>query len=155
MIKRILGKDLEVSAIGLGCMGLSQSYPPFPKKEEGIRFLRRAVEMGQTFFDTSEAYAVGENEELVGEALAKAVTEFAEKHSLAAAQVALVWLLHQKSFIVPIPGTKTESRLQENMSAAYVDLSDEDYKEVDRILDGHTVIGARYSEATERLTDRS
>ena len=70
MIKRILGKDLEVSAIGLGCMGLSQSYPPFPKKEEEIRFLRRAVEMGQTFFDTSEAYAVGENEELVGEALA-------------------------------------------------------------------------------------
>ena len=50
MIKRILGKDLEVSAIGLGCMGLSQSYPPFPQKEEGIRFLRRAVEMGQTFF---------------------------------------------------------------------------------------------------------
>ncbi len=142
MIKRILGKDLEVSAIGLGCMGLSQSYPPFPKKEEEIRFLRRAVEMGQTFFDTSEAYAVGE-----------AVTEFAEKHSLAAAQVALAWLLHQKSFIVPIPGTKTESRLQENMSAAYVDLSDEDYKEVDRIIDGHTVIGARYSETTERLTD--
>ena len=70
MIKRILGKDLEVSAIGLGCMGLFQSYPPFPKKEEEIRFLRRAVEMGQTFFDTSEAYAVGENEELVGEALA-------------------------------------------------------------------------------------
>lgn len=329
MIKRILGKDLEVSAVGLGCMGLSQSYPPFPKREEGIRFLRRAVEMGQTFFDTSEAYAVGENEELVGEALApvrdqvkiatkfgwdiqdgkimgldsrprtirkavdaslkrlktdhidlyyqhrvdpkvpieevagciselisegkvlhfglseasvntvrkahevcpvtavqseysmwyrepeegmlslceelgigfvpfsplgkgfltgtvkkdavfaendirhtiprfmeqenmehnqalaKAVTEFADSHSLAAAQVALAWLLHQKTFIVPIPGTKTENRLQENMSAAYVDLSDEDYKELDRILDGHTVIGARYSEATESMTDRS
>lgn len=329
MIKRILGKDLEVSAVGLGCMGLSQSYPPFPKREEGIRFLRRAVEMGQTFFDTSEAYAVGENEVLVGEALApvrdqvkiatkfgwdiqdgkivgldsrpgtirkavdaslkrlktdhidlyyqhrvdpkvpieevagciselisegkvlhfglseasvntvrkahevcqvtavqseysmwyrkpeegmlslceelgigfvpfsplgkgfltgtvkknavfaendirhtiprfmeqenmdhnqalaQAVTEFAEKHSLAAAQIALAWLLHQKPFIVPIPGTKTESRLQVNMSAAYVDLSDEDYKELDRILDGHTVIGARYSESTESLTDRS
>lgn len=67
MIKRILGKDLEVSAVGLGCMGLSQSYPPFPKREEGIRFLRRAVE----------------------------------------------------------------------------------------ILEGHTVIGARYSESTESLTDRS
>ena len=51
-------------------MGLSQSYPPFPEKEESIRFLRRAVEMGQTFFDTSEAYAAGSNEELVGEALA-------------------------------------------------------------------------------------
>lgn len=58
MIKRILGKDLEVSAIGLGCMGLSQSYPPFPEKEEGIRFLRRAVEMGQTFF--ASFYGAGE-----------------------------------------------------------------------------------------------
>ena len=70
MIKRILGKELEVSAVGLGCMGLSQSYPPFPDKDEGIRFLRRAVEMGQTFFDTSEVYAIGGNEELLGEALA-------------------------------------------------------------------------------------
>lgn len=70
MIKRTLGKNLEVTAIGLGCMGLSQSYPPFPEKEESIRFLRRAVEMGQTFLDTSEAYAAGSNEELVGEALA-------------------------------------------------------------------------------------
>lgn len=70
MIKRILGKNLEVSAVGLGCMGLSQSYPPFSKKEESIRFLRRAVEMGQTFFDTSEAYAAGSNEELIGEAIA-------------------------------------------------------------------------------------
>jgi len=58
MKKRVLGKDLEVSAVGLGCMGLSQSYPPFPEKKEGIRFLRRAVEMGQTFFDTSEVYAI-------------------------------------------------------------------------------------------------
>lgn len=69
MLKRVLGKDLEVSAIGLGCMGLTQSYPPFPSKEDGIWFLRRAVEMGQTFFDTSETYTVGQNEELVGEAL--------------------------------------------------------------------------------------
>lgn len=69
MLKRTIGQGLEVSAIGLGCMGLSQSYPPFPDKEEGIQFLRRAVEMGQTFFDTSEVYAMGRNEELVGEAL--------------------------------------------------------------------------------------
>ena len=328
MIKRILGKDLEVSAVGRGCMGLSQSYPPFPKREEGIRFLRRAVEMGQTFFDTSEAYAAGENEELVGEALApvrdqvkiatkfgwdiqdgkimgldsrpgtirKAVdaslkrlktdhidlyyqhrvdpkvpieevagciselisegkvlhfglseasvntvrkahevcpvtaiqseysmwyrapeeklldlceelgigfvpfsplgkgfltgtvrkdttfaendirhsiprfTEqenmdhnqalaqeliaFADKHSLAPAQVALAWLLHQRPFIVPIPGTKSEYRLQENMSAAYVELSEDDYEELDKMLAEHTVIGARYSEYHEKLTER-
>ena len=69
MKKRILGNGLEVSAVGLGCMGLSQSYPPFPEKSECIAFLRRAVEMGQTFFDTSEVYGVYANEELVGEAL--------------------------------------------------------------------------------------
>ncbi len=68
--RKIGNSELIVSAVGLGCMGLSQSYPPFPEKEESIRFLRRAVEMGQTFFDTSEAYAAGSNEELVGEALA-------------------------------------------------------------------------------------
>ena len=328
MLKRTIGQGLEVSAIGLGCMGLSQSYPPFPDKEEGIRFLRRAVEMGQTFFDTSEVYAIGRNEELVGEALApvreqvkiatkfgwdikngecvgldsgpetirKAVegslkrlqtdhidlyyqhrvdpkvpieevagtvselikegkvlhfglseagidtirrahsicpvtaiqseysmwyrapeeklldlceelgigfvpfsplgkgfltgtvrkdttfaendirhsilrfTEqenmhhnqalaqeliaFADKHSLAPAQVALAWLLHQRPFIVPIPGTKSEYRLQENMSAAYVELSEDDYAELDKMLAEHTVIGARYSEYHEKLTER-
>lgn len=329
MIQRTLGKDLQVFAVGLGCMGLSQSYPPFPEKAEGIRFLRRAAEMGQNFFDTSEAYAAGSNEELVGEALAPvrdqvkiatkfgwryqdgaivgldsrpatirtavenslrrlrtdridlyyqhrvdptvpieevagtvaeliregkvlhfglseasvntvrrahavcpvtavqseysmwyripedgmldlceelgigfvpfsplgkgfltgsvgkhavfaandirhsiprfvdrenmehnqaladSVRVFAGQRQLSPAQVALAWLLHQKPFIVPIPGTKTESRLQENMSAAYVALTEADFAALDRILDAHTILGARYSEATESMTDRS
>ncbi|MEY8353427.1 aldo/keto reductase [Lachnospiraceae bacterium 54-53] len=67
---RTLGKtNLTVSAIGLGCMGMSQSYPPFPEKEEMITLIRKAVEMGVTFFDTSEIYGIYKNEELVGEAL--------------------------------------------------------------------------------------
>lgn len=329
MITRILGKDLEVSAIGLGCMGLSQSYPPFPDKKTAIHFLRRAVEMGQTFFDTSEVYAIYKNEELVGEALepvrnqvkiatkfgwdirdgksygldsrpqtirkavegslrrlrtdhidlyyqhrvdpnvsieevadtvktlakegkilhwglseasertirrahsvfpvtalqseysmwyrkpeegmldtleelgigfvpfsplgkgfltgtvgkstafsendirhsiprfnnpenllknqtlAEAIKIFAQEKELSPSQVALAWLLHQKPWIVPIPGTKSEKRLQENMDAAYVNLSDSDYAELDRILAAHPIIGARYSEATESMTDKS
>lgn len=70
MKKRILGKSgLAVSAIGLGCMGLSQSYPPFPDRNESIALIHRAIEMGENFFDTSELYAVYQNEELVGEAL--------------------------------------------------------------------------------------
>lgn len=69
MKKRILGGKLEVAEIGLGCMGLTQSYPPFPDKQEAIDFLRQAVEMGVDFFDTSEVYSVYRNEELVGEAL--------------------------------------------------------------------------------------
>ena len=70
MKTRYLGKDrLEVSAIGLGCMGLSVSYPPFPERSESIAFLRGAVERGVTLFDTAEVYGPFTNEELVGEAL--------------------------------------------------------------------------------------
>ena len=71
MQSRQLGKSgLEVSALGLGCMGMSQSYPPFPDKKEMIRFLAKAVDYGITFFDTAEIYGLFTNEELVGEALA-------------------------------------------------------------------------------------
>ncbi|ATQ35410.1 aldo/keto reductase [Mesoplasma entomophilum] len=68
MKTRTLGKDLIVSEIGLGCMGLSYSQPPFPTKEEAIKFLRNAYEEGVTFFDTAEVYGPFNNEELLGEA---------------------------------------------------------------------------------------
>jgi aryl-alcohol dehydrogenase-like predicted oxidoreductase len=71
MQKRKLGNsDLEVSAIGLGCMGLSFGYGPAVDKQEGISLIRAAVERGVTFFDTAEVYGPFTNEELVGEALA-------------------------------------------------------------------------------------
>jgi len=72
MQKRKLGKsNLEVSALGLGCMGMSFSYaPPFPDKKEMISLLRTSVDRGITFFDTAEVYGPHTNEELVGEALA-------------------------------------------------------------------------------------
>jgi aryl-alcohol dehydrogenase-like predicted oxidoreductase len=71
MQKRRLGKsNLEVSAIGLGCMGLSYGYGPAVDKQAGISLIRAAVERGVTFFDTAEAYGPFKNEELVGEALA-------------------------------------------------------------------------------------
>jgi aryl-alcohol dehydrogenase-like predicted oxidoreductase len=70
MQKRKLGKsDLEVSALGFGCMGMSQSYGPAPGKPELISLIRTAVERGVTFFDTAEVYGPYINEELVGEAL--------------------------------------------------------------------------------------
>lgn len=328
MKKRILGNGLEVSAVGLGCMGLSQSYPPFPERSESIAFLRRAVEMGQTFFDTSEVYGIYANEELVGEALepfrdqvkiatkfgwdirdgklcgldsrpetirkavegslkrlrtdridlyyqhrvdpnvpieevagamkeladegkilhwglseagaetirrahkvfpvtalqseyslwyrnleseiipileelniglvpfsplgkgfltgtvaknasfadndirhtiprfndpenleknqalAEAVKAFAEEKMLSPAQVSLAWLLHRKPWIIPIPGTKNVCRLQENMSAAYVDLTDEDMERLTKISDDTPVYGGRYSPEHEKMTGR-
>src|SRR5438067_4416374 len=71
MKTRKLGKNnLEVSAIGLGCMGLSFGYGPAVDKQQGISVLRAAVERGVTFFDTAEVYGPYTNEELVGEALA-------------------------------------------------------------------------------------
>ena len=71
MQKRYLGKSkLEVSAIGLGCMGLSFGYGPAVEKAQGISLIRAAVERGVTFFDTAEVYGPWTNEELVGEALA-------------------------------------------------------------------------------------
>src|ERR1035438_136134 len=71
MQKRKLGKSgLEVSAIGLGCMGMSFGYGPAKDKQEMIPVIRAAVERGVTFFDTAEVYGPFINEELVGEALA-------------------------------------------------------------------------------------
>src|SRR5471030_900579 len=71
MKKRILGNSgLEVSALGLGCMGMSFSYGPPKDKQEMISLLRTSVERGITFFVTAEVYGPFTNEELVGEALA-------------------------------------------------------------------------------------
>ncbi|MGA2158240.1 MAG: aldo/keto reductase [Dehalococcoidia bacterium] len=71
MIKRKLGKSgLEVSAIGLGCMGMSYAYGPSPDREEMIKLIHSAVEQGISLFDTAESYGPFTNEELVGEALA-------------------------------------------------------------------------------------
>lgn len=71
MEKRILGKSgLEVSALGLGCMGLSYGYGPATDTTTGLALIRGAFERGITFFDTAEAYSQGANEELLGEAVA-------------------------------------------------------------------------------------
>src|SRR6188768_1855393 len=70
MHTRVLGQGLEVSAVGLGCMGMSQSYGPNPgDRAEMIGVLRSALDHGVTFFDTAEVYGPYVNEELVGEAL--------------------------------------------------------------------------------------
>ena len=69
MDKRTLGQGLEVSAIGLGCMGFSQSFPPFPDHADSLTVIRGAVERGVSFFDTAQVYGPFANEDLVGEAL--------------------------------------------------------------------------------------
>ncbi len=70
MKTRTLGKGgLQVSAVGLGCMGFTQSYPPYPDRKDAIETIRKAVDLGVTFFDTAEVYSYGKNENIVGEAL--------------------------------------------------------------------------------------
>ena len=70
MEQRILGRDLRISALGLGCMGMSHGYGPARDKQEMIKLIRRTHdELGVTFFDTAECYGPYTNEELVGEAL--------------------------------------------------------------------------------------
>ncbi|GAA4935787.1 aldo/keto reductase [Actinoplanes utahensis] len=70
MHKRTLGNGLEVSALGLGCMGISHGYGPATDRADGVALIRAAVEAGVTFFDTAEVYGPFVNEEVVGEALA-------------------------------------------------------------------------------------
>src|SRR5688500_13023915 len=70
MKKRVLGNSgLEVSSLGLGCMGLSFGYGPATEKQDAIRLIQAAFERGVTFFDTAEAYGPFTNEELLGEAV--------------------------------------------------------------------------------------
>src|SRR5262245_51220028 len=69
MHKRTLGSNLQVSAIGLGCMGMSSGFGPPADKQQMIALIRIAVERGVTFFDTAEVYGPFANEKLVGEAL--------------------------------------------------------------------------------------
>ena len=56
MNKRTLGQNLEVSALGLGCMGMTSSFPPFPEKQQMVALIRTAVDRGVTFFDTAQGY---------------------------------------------------------------------------------------------------
>ena len=141
MHTRRLGTDgPEVSAIGLGCMGLSINYGEPVDRASGIPLIRDAVERGVTFFDTAEAYGPFTNEELVGEALAPMRQQviIATK-----AQVALAWLLTRRPWIVPIPGTRKLHRLEENLAAAELTLSNDDLADLNRISNDIAVHGAR------------
>ncbi len=133
MKQRRLGHGgLQVSAIGLGCMGMSQSYGP-GDDEESIRTIHRALDLGVTFLDTADVYGGGANEELVGRAiharrsevdvigrnaaLVERLEQVARRKSCTASQIALAWLLARGEDIVSIPGTKRRRYLEENAAA--------------------------------------
>ena len=160
MQKRIFGaSNLEVSAIGLGCMTMSGGYSVSPDRQEMIALIRAAVDRGVTFFDTAQVYGPFTNEELVGEALAP----FRDQVVIATkigfdfgpnGEQRLAWLLAQKPWIVPIPGTRKLERLDENIGAVAVDLTADDLRDIESAASQITVQGARYPENLERLTGR-
>jgi aryl-alcohol dehydrogenase-like predicted oxidoreductase len=188
--KRKLGKsNLEVSAIGLGCMGMSFGYGTISDKNEMKKLIHKAVEMGVTFFDTAEVYGPYINEELVGEALepfkgkviiatkfgfniggpglnsrpenlkanlsfVDLIKKMAKRKNATPAQVAIAWLLAQKSWIVPIPGTTKIDRLVENLGAASVILSGSELKEIETASSKIKPVGERYSGGSAKLIDR-
>ena len=157
MQKRKLGSsDLEVSALGLGCMGMSMSYGPAGDKQKMISLLRTAVDRGVTFFDTAEVYGPFKNEELLGEALSpiRDLGEIGRRKNATPAQIALAWLLAQKPWIVPIPGTRKLERLEENIGATEIELTPVDLREIDEVGSRIKVEGTRYPENLEQMTGR-
>jgi aryl-alcohol dehydrogenase-like predicted oxidoreductase len=87
-------------------------------------------------------------------ALVDLLESIAERKSATPAQIALAWLLAQKPWIVPIPGTTKVHRLQENVAAASVELTEGDLRDIERAASQITVQGARYSESSQRMVDR-
>jgi aryl-alcohol dehydrogenase-like predicted oxidoreductase len=80
--------------------------------------------------------------------------KFAEKKNATPAQIALAWVLEQRPWMVPIPGTKKLDRLEENLGAASIELTANDLREIDRAASHITVHGARYPEQLEQMTGR-
>jgi aryl-alcohol dehydrogenase-like predicted oxidoreductase len=182
MQDRTLGQHLRVSALGVGCMGLSHGYGPPTDKQEAIRLLRYAVECGITFFDTAEAYGTYSNEELLGEALAPVrdrvvlATKFGfvidregkvvgndsrPEHirevvdvQLKRLRIETIDLLYQHRVDrkVPIPGTTKRHRLEENLGTRQVQLPPEDLEEINAAASKITIQGARYPAPMERAT---
>ena len=162
MQTRNLGNsNLEVSAIGLGCMGMSFGYGPPADKQAMIALVRAAVDQGITFFDTAEVYGPFTNEDLVGRALEPFKREvviatkfgtFAARQNATTAQIALAWVLAQKPWIVPIPGTTKLHRLTENDGAAAIQLTTDELRDMATASAQIDVVGTRYTEQMEKAT---
>jgi|tagenome__1003787_1003787.scaffolds.fasta_scaffold19877702_1 aryl-alcohol dehydrogenase-like predicted oxidoreductase len=136
MQTRVLGtRGLELSAIDLGCMGLSFGLGPATDRDEAIRLSRTAVDRGVTLIDTAEAYRPWTNEDLAGEAL--------EPVHDTPAQIAFAWLLARKPWIVPIPGTRKLHRLEEKLAVADVELTPADLDEITTAASTIEIRGAR------------
>lgn len=135
---------------------LGIGFVPFSPLGKG--FLTGAINQDTTFHSTDMRNAAfprfSAEARKANQALVDVLGDIATSHNVTRAQIALAWLLAQKPWIVPIPGTTKLHRLEENLGAADVRLGVDDLKDIDRALAGVTVVGNRYNEAMERMVDR-
>lgn len=144
MKTRALGaRGPVVSAIGLGCMGMSAAYGARPDEEAMIRLLHDAVDQGITLFDTAQAYGPFHNEGLLGRALA-----------VTPGQLAIAWVLARRPWTAPIPGTTKAHRLAENIAAADIELDADELARIDEAVARIPVEGGRYSETEMEILGR-
>jgi aryl-alcohol dehydrogenase-like predicted oxidoreductase len=134
---------------------LGIGFVPFSPLGKG--FLTGKIDENTTF-DKSDFRNVvprftAENRK-ANQAFVQWLTTFAERKKATPAQIALAWLLAQKPWIVPIPGTTKQHRLEENIGATAIDLSNDDRREIDDAAAQITVQGARYPEHLQRMTGR-
>ena len=128
-----------------------------PYSPLGKGFLTGTIDASTTF---AESDFRGQTPRFQGEALqanlalVEVLNRIASETGATPAQLALQWLLHQQPWIVPIPGTKRVERLDENMGAAAVELTDEQLAELRAAADQVHIVGARYPEAQDRMTNR-
>lgn len=156
---RVLGQSgIQVSSVGLGCMGFSHAYGEPTEKGQAVRMIRGAYEMGYTFFDTAECYtginpdgSTSYNEELVdyrsrmpqyteegfaaAEKLMQFLAELGTEKQASSGQLSLAWMLCKKPWIIPIPGSRKEARILENLRSQDVVLSEEEIRRIDALLD--------------------
>src|SRR5437660_3995684 len=179
MQTRKLGKRLEVSALGLGCMGMSQSYDTPPDKQAMIALIRAAVEelgigfvpfspLGKGFLtgtiDEKTTFVKSDFRNIVprfttearkaNQTIVDVLRRIADKKRATPAQIALAWLVARKPWIVPIPGTTKLHRLEENLEAVSVELSRDDLRRLEVAAAKIPVQGARYPEELQKLVGR-
>nr|WP_143588148.1 aldo/keto reductase [Tersicoccus phoenicis] len=173
MHERTLGtQHLAVSPLGLGCMGMSQSFGARPPRDEMITLLRAAVDRGVTLFDTAEVYGPFHNEDVAGAVkelvdagkvrhfgLSEAgVTTIRRAHAVQPvtalqSEYSLFWR-EPEDAILPIPGTRRLDRLDENLGSVRLELTPDDLAELDAASASVQVQGDRYPEAMQRMIDR-
>ncbi|CAH9136522.1 unnamed protein product [Cuscuta epithymum] len=152
-------QGLEVSAQGLGCMGMSAFYGPPKPDADMISLIHHAVNSGVTFLDTSDMYGPHTNEILLGKLLPRfqaenlahnkklyeRIVEIAAKKGCTPSQLALAWVHHQGNDVCSIPGTTKIENFNQNIGALTVKLTAEDMAELEKFASADLVKGDRYT----------